>query len=397
MNSHSKIKVNEREEIFRLLAKGFSIRQIAKFIKRHHSTVSREIRRKEMTRETYSVAEAQVDRNLKSAQVGVKNKIRSGSKLFHFIKHHLIDLRWSPEQISNRLKKETDCSRWKISHETIYRFIYSIEDSSERQLWIKSLRRKKRKRGPCKYIRENIKTISDKVSIHDRPEHIANRQEIGHWEGDLVVGKDHKSAIGTLVERTTRMTLIIDLKSGKTSDEVVRAFERRLKSIPTELRKSLTYDNGSEMALHGYLKESLGMAVYFCDPGCPGQRGTNENTNGLVRDFFPKKTDFSKISGEELLHIEKLLNERPRKILDYECPYKVFWKEIGPRSATVAFSNSTRCRLNPSILRVVPSAAIFALAILPPRLEPVPLAPEPSIPIHPWRCPYSASIPSAAG
>ena len=148
---------------------------------------------------------------------------------------------------------------------------------------------------------------------------------MGHWEGDLIVGKDHQSGIGTLVERVSRLTLIVSLENGKTSEDVVKAFEKKLQTIPEELRKSLTYDNGLEMAWHEYLSHSLGIKIYFCDPGCPGQRGTNENTNGLIRDFFPKKTDFNKISGEELIKVENLLNERPRKILRYECPRTVFW------------------------------------------------------------------------
>jgi len=327
---HKKLSVIEREKIFRLSAQYFSIREIAKCLKRHHSTISRELRRNGMNKKTYSVAQAQVDRNIKASQVGVKRKIVPGRKLFHLIKHQLIDLRWSPEQISNRLKIDSKSTRWRVSHETIYQFIYSLDDQVEKQLWITSLRRKKKKRGPTKSIRGKQSKIPNRISIHNRPDHIKNRNEIGHWEGDLIIGKDHKSAIGTLVERVSRLTLIVSLPDGKTSDKVIKAFEKKLGVFAPHLRKSLTYDNGTEMSLHEDLSKSIGIAVYFCDPGCPGQRGTNENTNGLIRDFFPKKTDFSKVSEDQLMHIESLLNNRPRKILGYESPKTIFRFSSGP-------------------------------------------------------------------
>lgn len=330
MKNHKKLTIREREEIFRLLAQKITIREIGRRLDRHHSTISRESRRKGMNRFTYSIAEAQVDRNIKKAQVGIKKVIDPSRKLYHTIKHQLVELRWSPEQISNRLKKESKSTRWRVSHETIYQYIYSIEDSIERKIWIKSLRRKKSKRGPCKAQRGRQSKIPNRVSIHKRPKEILDRIEAGHWEGDTIVGIGHQSAIGTLVERTSRMTFIVNLADGKTSEQVVKAFEKRLGVLPIHLRRTLTYDNGTEMSSHELLSNSLGIKVYFCDPGCPGQRGTNENTNGLVRDFFPKNTDFSKVSEEELLYVEKLLNERPRKILGYESPKTVFWNNVGP-------------------------------------------------------------------
>ena len=330
MRYHKKLSPKEREELFRLAAQHLSVREIARRLDRHHATISRELRRDGMDKSTYSIAKAQVDRNIKASQVGVKRKIVSGRKLFHWIKHHLVELRWSPEQISNRLKKESKSTRWRISHETIYRFIYSLEEQSEKRLWINSLRRKKKKRGPNKYIRGKQSNIANRISIHDRPEHVEDRIEMGHWEGDLIIGKDHKSAIGTLVERTSRLTLIVGLPEGKTSDKVVKAFAKKLENLPAYLKKSLTYDNGSEMALHEDLSNSIGIKIYFCDPGSPGQRGTNENTNGLIRDFFPKRTDFSEISEDQLMRVERLLNERPRKILGYECPQNIFWCSYGP-------------------------------------------------------------------
>jgi transposase, IS30 family len=331
MKNHNKLTIQEREEIFRLSTQNhLSIRKIGKLMNRNHSVISRELRRKGMTRSTYSVAEAQVDRNIKASQVGVKKKIDPTRKLYHTIKHQLVELRWSPEQISNRLKKESKSTRWRVSHETIYQYIYSMKDLTEKKIWIKSLRRKKAKRGPCKAQRGKGSKIPNRVSIHERPKEILDRTEIGHWEGDLIVGVRHQSAIGTLVERTSRKTIIVSLPEGKSSEQVVMAFEKKLEALPPYLRKTLTYDNGTEMSSHELLSNSLGIKVYFCDPGCPGQRGTNENTNGLIRDFFPKKTDFSKVSEDQLRHVEKLLNERPRKILGYENPETIFWRDCGP-------------------------------------------------------------------
>lgn len=330
MKRSVKLTINEREEIFRLSTQNHSIREVGRRLNRDHSTISRELRRKGMSRRTYSIAEAQVDRNIKASRAGVAKKIHPNRKLFKIIKHHLVNLRWSPEQISNYLKKTSTSSRWKVSPETIYQFIYSLKDETEKKLWIKSLRRKKRKRGPNKILRGSKSKIPNRISIHERPKEVLSREEVGHWEGDLIIGVGHRSAIGTLVERSSRMTLIVNLADGKTSKQVIKAFEERLKVLPRHLRKTLTYDNGAEMTSHEMLSSSIGIGVYFCDPGCPGQRGTNENTNGLIRDFFPKKTDFREVSEEELLHVERLLNERPRKILGYETPGKVFWHNYGP-------------------------------------------------------------------
>lgn len=324
----TKLTSKEREELFKLTTQNISIRKIASLLNRHHSTISRELRRCAMSRKTYSLAEAQVDRNIKASKVGRKKKIKR--KLLHTIKHHLVDLRWSPEQISNRLKKESKSTRWRVSHETIYQFIYSIEEPSEKKLWIQSLRRKKSRRGPYKYMRGKHPKIKNPTSIHERPKDVEDRKEVGHWEGDLIIGKDHHSAIGTLVERASRFTLIVNLENGRTSEAVIKAFERKLSIIPAFARRSLTYDNGNEMALHQIFSEWTGMKVYFCDPASPWQRGTNENTNGLIRDFFPKGTDFSKVNEEQLKRIEKLINERPRKGLDYESPKDIFWRYCGP-------------------------------------------------------------------
>ena len=326
MKKHSKISFKEREQILILVNKEFSQRQIAKELGRNQSNISRELQRCGMNRNTYSIAEAQIDRNQKASFKGRKRKLLKERKLLKFLREKIIQFGWSPEQVSGYLRKNKRYTQ--ISHETIYSYIYSIEDKEERDLWIKALRRKKKKRASRKKGIEKRGKIPDRTSIHERPKIVDKRKEGGHWEGDLIIGKKLISAIGTAVERVSRFTIIIGLPNQKTSDIVVNAFSDEFCNIPSNMRKSMTYDNGSEMTLHKSLTQKRGMRVYFADPGSPGQRGTNENTNGLIREFFPKGTDFKKISAEELKRIQTLLNQRPRKILGYATPEEVFKKMI---------------------------------------------------------------------
>jgi len=330
MKEHRKLTVNDREQVLRLSAERYTQQQIADATGFNQSTISRELRRDGMNQSTYSIAKAQVDRNIKASTTGRKLKLRKGTKLYNWIKSCLFEKHWSPEQICAILKRDSKSTRQIRSHETIYQYIYSIDTPKERAEWAQCLRRKRQKRRPRKPQNEKKGPISGRISIHARPTHIEERDEVGHWEGDTVVGKDHKSAIGTLVERKLRYTIIVPLLEGKTSEHVVQAFENELRAFPAHLRRSLTYDNGSEMALHGNLKKNLGIDVYFADPGCPGQRGTNENTNGLIREFYPKGTDFSQVTETQLKITQRLLNQRPKKILLYETPEKLmqsFWDE----------------------------------------------------------------------
>jgi transposase, IS30 family len=319
-NKHKKLSLSERETISLLLKQGYSDREISRTLGRNPSTISRELRRKGMSRMNYTVGEAQVDRNIKAAH-GRTLKLENDKELLNIVKRHLLKDKWSPEQISGRLKIEFKNNPKKhVSHETIYRFIYNITDRDEREAYIKALRRKRRKRKSRKGFKTQRGPISNIVSIHKRPPEVKSREVPGHWEGDSIVGRDHGSAIGTIVERTFRYTMIVNYGTDKSSENVVKSFAQEFQSVPKSLRKSLTYDRGAEMARHEYLTEITGMPVYFADPGSPGQRGTNENTNGLIRQFFPKKTDFSKVTIEELKNVENLLNQRPRKVLGYRTP-----------------------------------------------------------------------------
>ena len=161
------------------------------------------------------------------------------------------------------------------------------------------------------------------ISIHERPKEVEDRIIPGHWEGDLIVGKDHKTAMGTIVERTTRTVILVPLKK-RDAESVRKAFAKELKSLPKQMTLSMTYDQGKEMSEHKLFTEETNMQVYFCDPHSPWQRGTNENTNMLIRDFFPKQSDFSKFRRKEIKHVQKLLNERPRKTLDWLTPKERF-------------------------------------------------------------------------
>jgi len=327
---HKKLSVKEREEIFRLVCNGESIRGIARFLGRSPSSISEELKRNEMTRSTYSLSEAQVDCNLKSTLKGARSKLQKNQQLLHLTKNWILNKKWSPEQVSGHLKKKfKDDKTQQVSHETIYQYIYSISDPEEKEKYAKALRRKRKKRNPRNGLKKQRGPISNPISIHERPQEVESRDIPGHWEGDSIVGKDNKSAIGTLVERTFRYTIIVSYGKNKSAENVAKAFAEAYKSIPKHLKKSLTFDRGSEMARHELFTQLTGIPVYFADPASPGQRGTNENTNGLIRQFFHKKTDFSKVSKEALKKVENMINNRPRKILGFKTPMKVFneWRK----------------------------------------------------------------------
>ena len=207
-----------------------------------------------------------------------------------------------------------------VSTETIYRFIYNLEDEVKKTKLIKHLRRRKKKRHSRKNKTQKRGKIFNMKSIHERPQSVETRIDLGHWEGDLIIGKDHKSAIGTLVERKTRFTLIVDLLNGKDSKETVEAFIDEFERMPPCLKKTLTYDRGTEMSYHARLTTATGVEVYFADPHSPWQRGSNENTNGLVRRYLPRGSSLENVTQDDLDDIAYELNNRPRKSLEYNTP-----------------------------------------------------------------------------
>jgi len=232
---------------------------------------------------------------------------------------------WSPRAIVERMEKEypLDMSM-RISHEAIYRFIYVFPRGELKKTLVKALRqertyRRKRKKNP----EEKRGKITDMLSIEERPEEVSDRSVPGHWEGDLILGKHKRTALGTLVERTTRYTILVPLGAKKDAVSVRKAYARAFKTIPTELKKTLTYDQGKEMSERRRFTIDSGIQVYFAHPASPWERGTNENTNGLIRQYFPKGTDFSKVSGYQIKRAQRRLNDRPRAVLGYDKPDEV--------------------------------------------------------------------------
>ena len=327
MMKTSRITIEEREKILYYLSRDTSYRQIAQYLDRSHTTISREVKRNRKEGE-YSPSFAEGRTRNRFSRCGRKRKIDQNLELFEEVFNKLFQ-KWSPEQISGYLKNKYKGNlQMQISHESIYQYIYAKAKGELKKQFLKYLRHKGRKNKNRKLSYEKRGQIPDAVSIHLRPEEVEDRRVPGHWEGDLVMGKDHKTAIGVLVERTTRYVFITPLKAKKAVD-VREAFSHHFLDVPDFLKKSLTYDRGKEMVQHKAFTQDTKIPVYFADPHSPWQRGSCENTNGLIRDFFPKGTDFSKVTNEELKHVQHMLNERVRKTLNWKTPEYMFKKLIG--------------------------------------------------------------------
>ena len=323
----------EREEISRFLAAGISQAEIARALNRHSSTISREIERNSGRRARSEYRAFSADRR---AAVAASSRRFGKSRLAHETRLRRYVLRalhqeWSPREIQERLTKEYPLDMtMRISHETIYRYIYILPRGELRRTLITALRQEhkyRRKKRHAK-LQGNRGKIADMLSIEERPQEVADRSVPGHWEGDLIVGLHRKTALGTLVERTTRYTLLVPLGKNKSAVAVRRAYAKAFHSLPKELKRTLTYDQGKEMLEHKRFTIDTGIQVYFAHPGSPWERGTNENTNGLIRQYFPKGTDFSKVSRYQIKRAQRRLNNRPRAVLDYEKPDEVINKLV---------------------------------------------------------------------
>ena len=255
------------------------------------------------------------------------DKISTYPLLKFFVYRGLLS-NWTPEQISGRLKElYPNDTIMSISHEAIYRHIYTRPQARLNKKLINLLVRKKTRRSTPKKRRGGGSKIINQVSIDNRPQHIALRNEVGHWEGDLVIGKNHKSAIGTIVERKTRFTLIVKLEPKK-AGEVANEFSEILNKLNPIYKKTMTYDNGIEMARHEKITKNTGMKIYFAHPYSSWERGTNENTNGLIRRYLPKGTNSNEIHINQLQIIQEKLNNRPRKIIGYKTPKEMMDLEL---------------------------------------------------------------------
>lgn len=324
MKPYKHFTIFERETLANLLVRGNSLADIAKTIGRHKSTLSREISRGKLGRAGYRALTAQFFVEQRKHIPKRPRKIQSNPLLESEI-HTYLRKKWSPEQIANRLKVEYPTnSSMHISHESIYIYLFCLPKGELRKELLSYLRqaqRTRRKRGNSHSKRGQIPHM---ISIEERPKDVEERIVPGHWEGDLIIGKDKSSALGTLVERTTRTTLLVPLKA-KDAPSVRRAFQREIKRLPQQMKVSLTYDRGKEMVEHELFTKNTKVVVYFAHPNAPWERGTNENTNGLLRQYYPKgKTDFTKLTRKEIKAVQDQLNGRPRKVLNWLTPFEVF-------------------------------------------------------------------------
>jgi len=332
---YTRLTAEDREIISQMLYQDASLPAIAKRLQRSTSTISREIARNCGAGMPYRAFQAQERAQSMGGQRHQAAKIVSSPRLQDIIKVKL-QLRWSPKQIAQYLQVHyPNDPSMHVSHETIYTYLYVQTKGTLKKELISYLRQKRPKRQPRTRGEEKRGKIPNMISIHDRPPDVDDRRIPGHWEGDLVMGKGNKSAIGTLAERSTRFVLIVPL-TGTDAQTVRRAFGRAMMKLPEHLRLSMTYDQGKEMAQHELLTEKTKMRVYFCDPHSPWQRGTNENTNMLVRDFFPKGTDFTTVTRKELRFVQHALNERPRETLAWKTPKEVFNDFINQQPSGVA-------------------------------------------------------------
>ena len=331
MGFYTRLKFSDREELSRCFAEGRSLREAARRIRRHPSTLSRELYRTGYSRLTYRASKlipSSRERYNRRHRARCFLKIERNPVLAERIREGLRQF-WSPQQIARQMKKAyPGDAAMRLSHETIYQYLYVLGRGELKE----ELKRYLRRQRPYRRKRLTLQTspvgrIPEMISIEERPAEVADRSVPGHWEGDLLMGPGHRSAIGTLVERKTRLVLLVPLKK-KDAVSVREAFAQTIQRLPSQLAKSLTYDQGNEMADHKRFTLETQMKVYFCHPHSPWERGTCENTNGLLRQFFPKGRDLSRISLQEIRRVEHLMNGRPRKVLDWESPSEAFERVV---------------------------------------------------------------------
>ena len=323
---YSSLTIEERTQASLLATQGLSRSAIARQLGRSASTICREFKRNAGLDGPYRAARAQAlaMQRRASARAHVR---KLGTKLDTPLGRYVRDelqRTFSPEQIAGRLRRmHPDDPTQRVSHETIYNAIYLMPRGELRTQIIEALRHSHAKRLPRTRGSSRKGNIANLVPLSQRPEEADSRQVPGHWEGDFIKGARNASAIGTALERTSRFVLLTQM-NGCTATHALQGFTRRFNGVIPELRQSLAYDRGSEMARHLELTEATGMPVYFCDPHSPWQRGSNENVNGLVRQFLPKGMDLSTVTPQKLAYIESLLNDRPRKVLDFRTPREVY-------------------------------------------------------------------------
>lgn len=324
---YSRLSELEREEISCGLASGESLGSLARRLGRDKGSLSREVRRNTKEGETYRAGLAQrrtAGRWCRRQRVLAQRPVL-WQRVCEGLRAH-----WSPQQIAFRLKRDyPDDAQMQVSHETLYSYLYVLPCGRLKAELLDALRRPRRARRPRSRLQDARGQIADMLSIEQRPAEVADRTVPGHWEGDLIMGGHNRSAVGTLVERTSRYVLLAPLTTGKDAATVRQAFAHEIRVLPAQLRRSMTYDQGREMSEHKLFTQQTQMIVYFAHPHSPWERPTNENTNGLIRQFLPKGRDLSKVPVAELKRIQDLLNDRPRKTLNWRTPNEVMTDLIG--------------------------------------------------------------------
>jgi len=326
----------EREEIVVGIAERVSLREIARRLGRSPSTILREVRRNngsgqgERWRYRATVAQAKAEERMRRVK---PSKLDADPRLCAYVQEKLsCRERWSPEQISRRLRLDfPDDERMRISHEAIYQALYVQGRGGLRRELTACLRTGRAVRRPRRTVETRGKRqIPPELMISERPAEVADRAVPGHWEGDLIIGTNSGSAIGTLVERTTRFVMLLHLPHDHGAEAVRDAILATIVTLPDAMRRTLTWDQGVELAKHAEITIATDLAIYFCDPHSPWQRGTNENTNGLLRQYFPKGTDLSVHDPDELAAVAAGLNGRPRKTLGWKTPAEALNELLSP-------------------------------------------------------------------
>ncbi|WP_448152199.1 IS30 family transposase [Castellaniella caeni] len=330
---YSHLSPEERAVIQVGMSEHMSLRAIASSLGRCPSSISRELARSRVSgTATYSARSAGMAYRARRKHSVRHTKMTPGSWLYDYVRSRLVDWCWSPQQIAAKLHKmhPNDASR-QISHETIYAAIYAHPRGALKKALIEALRQAKPTRGRRRTTAARQSFVPEELRIVHRPEAVATRLVPGHWEGDLIKGAFNRSAVGTLVERKTRFVVLCRM-DGCTATDALEGFTRQMRLLPAFLRQSLTYDRGTEMTRYDELARRLHLDIWFADPHAPWQRGSNENTNGLLRQFMPKGIDLSDISQTYLNDVARLMNKRPRMTLGWLTPEEALSIEIANHS-----------------------------------------------------------------
>ena len=313
------LSIFERDKITIMLSEKKTLGEIGKELGRSKSTISRELKRNSSAEyKLYLSHRAHARSVLRRGEASSRPRLKD-KRIMSYV-HNKLKEGWSPEQISGRIG--IDFPNLSISHEAIYQYVYSAETVGRQEL-IQCLRRSHRKRkskGVCRKVRKT--KIPNRISIDQRPVAVETRLEAGHWESDSLVSRKSHAALNSLVERKSRLLRLTKLNR-KTAAATREVIVERLKDLPSEARKTVTMDNGTENAEHQEITAAIGIECYFAHPYASWERGTNENINGLIRWYLPKGTDFNTITNEQIAKIESLINNRPKKCLDYKTPLEV--------------------------------------------------------------------------